>query len=243
MILAQNPALERLKIECWDDDQDNVIFSKDPDSMGHAFIQMKKMYPSGLRNEEFELIGEESGTVKVDFFWTTLVSFFLPQDRSNCRHMVVSVNIESIENGNEERSPLFSKHVKINMNDEVSRPIWYEQLSTLNQNFYCIRSPQAAISVPFTVSVNSKKVATAVYETCNIDPSVQFSERTSLKLQYEDSYVGAPILSAKLQIRVKYAVGKLVFPDDDRITSMTSEIFQSCTSFGMHDQIQFQYPV
>merc|ERR1712168_767523 len=209
--------------------------------MGHVFIQMKQLYPSGLRNEEFELIGEESGTVKVDFFWTTLVSFFLRQDRSNCRHMVVSVNIESIENASEKLSPLFSKHVKIRMHNEESRPIWYEQLPSLNQNFYCILSPQTAITVPFTLSVNSKKVAKAVYETRNIDPSVNFSEHTSLKLQYEDSYIGAPILCAKLQIRVKYAVGKLVFPDDSRISSMSSEVFQSCTSCEIHDQSLFQY--
>ena len=92
-MLVSAPALQKVQIEVWDKDDDQLLNSE-PDALGDIEIPISSIHPNKVINKAWDLDNIESGRIFVDFYWIPLVPIGTNQE--NCLKTVTSIVVESV---------------------------------------------------------------------------------------------------------------------------------------------------
>jgi hypothetical protein len=220
-MLVSAPALQKVKIEAWDDD-DDVPLNSDPDALGDIEIPISSIHPNKVVNQVWDLANTESGRLFVDFYWIPLVP--IGENKENCLKTVTSIVVESvygIENhlqkkfmyltvSIEDQKKVVETHAMQNsMPELVYQKNFYfqEELDDKNSTVPGLKTRKVCLK-----SSTGEEIAHANLEYDCSCYDEYLSEYFDLKLAYIDKkFKNMPAPTVKVAVRVMLAEGEIIY--------------------------------
>merc|ERR1712110_932646 len=233
-MLVSAPALQKVKIEVWDDD-DDVPLNSDPDALGDIEIPISSIHPNKVINKAWDLDNTELGRLFVDFYWIPLVP--VGENKENCLKTVTSIVVESvygIENHlqkkymylmvsiADQKKTVETHAMQNSMAELVYQKNFYFQEDVDKGHFTAQTVPGKKTRKVILKSSTGEEIAWANLEYDCSCYNEYLSKYYDLKLTYVDlkKYKSMPAPTVKIAVRIMRAEGEI----DYQAPGMSSDV-------------------